>query len=157
MGRLLQSEEKFLAAHDLAAAGEERFPQSAGGKLCHNLRLELEAPQAGITTERVWNAPWPDISIRYKNLHAVYFRAIPVDWESFMAKQFRWQDNLTDAERREILARAPASEWSTNLPPTPDFKQHLLDLPAPKTLKPGFYFIAAQHARTLPKKKTSFH
>ena len=33
----------------------ELFPQSPGGKLCHNLVTEIEAKSASITTERVWN------------------------------------------------------------------------------------------------------
>src|SRR5206468_10483079 len=48
-----------------------------------------------------------------------------------------------DAERKELLAKAPALEWSAPLPPTADFKERIEELPAPGTLKPGFYFLIA--------------
>ena len=53
--------------------------------------------------------------------------------------------NLNDQERREIVARKPALEWSAKLPPTADYKQKTFETPAPDSLKPGFYFIAASH------------
>ena len=53
--QVLQQEEDLVAARKLASRGAELFPQSPGGKLCHNLVLEIEAKSASITTERVWN------------------------------------------------------------------------------------------------------
>ena len=85
--RVLQQEGDLVAAHELAGRGAKLFPNSPGGKLCRNLVAEIEAKSASITTERVWNAPWPKISVRYKNVDAVYFRAIPVDWEIFLQRQ----------------------------------------------------------------------
>jgi uncharacterized protein YfaS (alpha-2-macroglobulin family) len=130
---VLQQEDDLVAAHELAARGAKLFPDSPGGKLCRNLIAEIEAKSASITTEHVWNAPWPEISVRYRNVTAVYFRAIPVDWES------------GGRDRREILAKTPALKWSATLPPTPDFKEKTFEIPAPENLKPGYYFIAASH------------
>ncbi|MCX6927055.1 MAG: hypothetical protein NT154_28195, partial [Verrucomicrobia bacterium] len=163
--RVLQQEGDLVAARKLALRGVEVFPQSPGGKLCRNLVNEIEAKSASITTERVWNcfagsgsggssAPetrkvggdaCPTLSVRYRNVEAVYFRAISVDWEMFLDKRHHRPENLNDQERREILARAPALEWSAKLPPTTDNKEKTFAVPAPNNLKPGFYFIAASH------------
>ena len=35
----------------------------------------------------------------------VYFRAIPADWEMFLAKRHNRPENLSDQERREMLAQ----------------------------------------------------
>ncbi len=143
--RVLQQEGDLLAAHDLAERGAKLFPDSPGGKLCRNLVAELESKSATITTERVWNAPWPKISVHYRNVSAIYFRALPADWEVFLQKRHNRPENLSVEERREILTNAPALKWTAKLPPTDDFKEKTLDVAAPENLKPGYYFIAASY------------
>jgi hypothetical protein len=163
--RVIQQEGDLVAARKLALRGVELFPQSPGGKLCRNLVTEIEAREASITTERVWNCfpgrsagvspassagvppagPCPAVTVRYRNVEAVYFRAIPYDWEVFLQKRHNRPENLSDKERREILARKPALEWSSKLPPTTDYKGRTFATPAPDNLKPGSYFIAASH------------
>ncbi|HEY5480382.1 MAG TPA: alpha-2-macroglobulin family protein, partial [Verrucomicrobiae bacterium] len=163
--RVVQQEGDLVAARKLALRGVELYPQSPGGKLCRNLVTEIEAKSASITTERVWNCfpgsnsgagvppanqegrrdACPTITVRYRNVEAVYFRAIPYDWELFLDKRHHRPENLSEQERREILARQPALEWSSKLPSTTDYKEKTLATPAPDSLKPGFYFIAASH------------
>ncbi|HEX3720753.1 MAG TPA: MG2 domain-containing protein [Verrucomicrobiae bacterium] len=130
-------------AHRIAEEGERSFPKSPGGKLCHNLLLQIETKSAGISTELVWNAPWPKITVSYDNIDSIFFHAIPVNWEMFLDRRHNRPENLSDKERQEILRMKPALEWSSRLPPTLDYKETNFDLTAPGTLKPGFYFIAA--------------
>jgi hypothetical protein len=151
--RVVQQEGDLVAARKLALRGVQMFPQSPGGKLCRNLVTEIEAKSATITTERVWPCsagvtpagPCPNLTVRYRNIQMVYFRAIPVDWEMFLEKRHHRPENLSDQERREILASKPALEWSAKLPPTSDYKEKTFETPAPDSLKPGYYFIAASH------------
>jgi hypothetical protein len=151
--RVLQQEGDLVAAHELAGRGAKPYPNGPGGKLCRNLVIEIEAQSAGITTERVWNAPWPKITVRYRNTDVIYFRAIPVDWEMFLQRNHHRPENLSDQERREILAKAPALSWSAKLPPTPDFKEKTFEVGAPENLKPGYYFIAASHDEAFGEKE----
>ncbi|MGH7968689.1 MAG: MG2 domain-containing protein, partial [Limisphaerales bacterium] len=162
--RVLQQEDDLVGAHKLALRGAQAFPSSPGGRLCRNLVNEIEAKSATITTERVWNcfssgageadgAPTntnacPSILVRYRNVNAVYFRAIPYDWELFLKKNRNRPENLTEQERREILGKPAALEWSEELPPTTDYRENVRKLPAPLKLKPGYYFIAASHDRS---------
>jgi hypothetical protein len=170
--RVLQQEGDLVAARKLALRGAELFSQSPGGKLCRNLVTEIEAKSASITTERVWNCfpnssgagvppasgegvspevqkdrrdACPTINVSYRNVQTVYFRAILYDWELFLEKRHNRPENLSEKERREVLARKPALEWSAMLPPTTDYKEKTFTTPAPDSLKPGFYFIAASH------------
>ena len=162
--RVLQQDGDLVEARRLALQGAQSYPDSPGGRLCRNLVAEIESKSASITTERVWQCragvspaqggadeakdrrdACPTLTIRYRNVDAVYFRAIPMDWEMFLAKRRNRPENLTEKEKREILGKPPALEWSTNLPPTKDYKEKSFTIAAPTTLKPGFYFIAASH------------
>src|SRR5205085_9598643 len=46
----------------------------------------------------------------------------------------------------ELVRRRADLEWSADLPPTPDYHERTQDLPAPKGLASGFYFIVASPA-----------
>jgi alpha-2-macroglobulin-like protein/alpha-2-macroglobulin family protein/MG2 domain-containing protein len=164
--RTFQQENDFVTAHQLASRGAQIFPRSVGGKLCHNLVAEIEAKSASISTERVWtcfdgsgvglprttgngdtNTPeaCPTITVSYRNIDAVYFRAIRSDWELFLQKRHNRPEGLSDAERRELIGQIPTLEWSERLPATTDFKEKTAVLQALDKLKPGFYFIVASH------------
>ena len=160
--RVLQSEEAFVEARDVALRGANAFPDSPGGKLCRNLVTEIEMKSVAITTERVWNCQskagvlpagtqadsagrqdaCPTLEVRYRNVTNIYFRAIAYDWNLFLQKNHSRPEYLNDAERKELLAKKPALEWSATLPPTTDYKERIEELPAPG-LKPGYYFIIA--------------
>ena len=44
------------------------FANSLGGKNCRNLLAIIEGKEVQIQTERLWNAPWPKIAVRYRNV-----------------------------------------------------------------------------------------
>lgn len=141
--RVIHDEGDLVAARELAQRAEKNFPQSAGGKLSHNLIAEIEAKSASISTERVWNAPWPNITVRYRNVTNVFFRAVAYDWTTFLDKRHSRPESLNEAERKELLEKMPAREWSAPLAPTTNFKARTASFPAPGDLAPGFYFILA--------------
>ncbi|HTL57172.1 MAG TPA: MG2 domain-containing protein [Candidatus Limnocylindrales bacterium] len=156
--RVLQQEADLVAAHDLAEGGAKLFPQSPGGKLCRNLVTEIESKSANVTTERVWQSCSTNsvtdsqapgacaaITIHYRNIERVYFRAIPYDWEIFLRKNRNRPESLNEQERREVLAKTPAYEWAEKLTPTTEYKEKTQSFTAPNTLKPGFYFIASSY------------
>ncbi len=153
--RLKQSEGDLVAARNLAISGAETFPQSPGAKLCHNLIQEIEAKSASIATERVWNCfaggsgadanTCPDITVQYRNVTNVYFRAVPWKWEVFLEKHHNRPENLNEEERKAVLAATNFFAWSAALPATTNYRTKSISLPAPTTLKPGFYFIIASH------------
>ena len=141
----LHNEGDLVEARTLALRGAKVFPKSVGGKQCKNLVSGIEAKSAQINIERIWNAPWPKISVHYRNVTAVYFRAVAYDWDVFLQRRHSRPEYLNDNERKELLAKKPTLEWSAKLPATTDYKQRTEQLPAPTQLKPGFYFLVSSH------------
>lgn len=140
--RVVHDEGDKVEARQLAQRGAKAFPESSGGRLCRNLISEIEAKAAAITTERVWNAPWPTINVRYRNITSIHFRAVPYNWQDLLRRN-RQPQHLTDDERKELLAKKPVLEWSAKLPPTPDYKERIESVAATEELKPGFYYLLA--------------
>lgn len=140
---VLMGEDAAAEAHKLAKEGAGAFPKSHGGLMCHNLIQQIEAKSLAVSTERVWNAPWPDIDVDYRNLTEVHFRIVKVDWLGRMKRKGDRMEWMQQEEYQELLKTKPEREWSAKLPPTPDFRQREEDLPAPQDLKPGCYMLFA--------------
>lgn len=145
LGNVHHGEGEMVEARKIALEGNKAFPDSPGGKLCFNLVQQIEAKSSNINTERVWNNPWPNITLRYRNVNKVYFRAIKSDWVARLGQQRQRPEWLSDADRKELLTKQADKEWSADLPATEDYKERTEDLTAPKDLKPGFYFLLASH------------
>lgn len=139
----LMRQEKPGAAHAEATLGTRQFPNSPGGRLCRNLLLEIEAPQTRLQTERIWNAPWPTLDVHHKNTPRLWFRVVASDWNAFLDRRRNRPENMNRDERLALLSQRPVTQWSAELPPTPDFQERLTHLPAPETLANGFYFVLA--------------
>jgi uncharacterized protein YfaS (alpha-2-macroglobulin family) len=144
---VLHGEDELVEAHRLARRGAEVFPNSVGGIWCFNLMKQIEARSVSISTERVWNQPMPTIQVAYRNITRVFLRAVAYDFDEHIKTQQWGLYRLDDKQRKELLRRKPALEWQVELPATEDYRQRTERLPAPDTLKPGFYFIVASHDR----------
>ena len=144
---VLQQEGSLAEAHDVAQQGARAFPNTPGGNLCYNLVKQIEAKSANVVTERVWNEPSPVIRVSYRNLTKVYFRLVRGDWLSRLKSgQYRGEGGFfDDAQRKAILAKKTNLAWSADLPATEDFQERAEDLPAPKDLPPGYYFLLASY------------
>jgi hypothetical protein len=142
---ILHQEGDRIQALALAQQGARAFPNSIGGRLCHNLVQQIESKSFNVNTERVWNNPSPTLDVRYRNITKIHFRAVPYDFVARIPQKNYRPENLTDAERKALLALKPTKEWSAELPPTEDYHDRMQRLPAPKDLKPGFYFVIASH------------
>jgi len=145
LAEVLQADKAFLEAKRIAERGLRAFPESAGGVSCFNVIKQIEQKSASIQTERVWNDPLPTLDVTYRNVTKVYFRAIEVDFEPWLHSR-RWGGINYDGGRDQgLISRKPALEWQADLPPTRDYKLRIERLPAPRGLKPGFYFVVASH------------
>ncbi|ACB75438.1 alpha-2-macroglobulin family protein [Opitutus terrae] len=144
----LNAEDEPALARELAQRGLAAFPKSVGGAMCFNLIAQIEAPSAQVTTEFTWNAPWPTLDVTYRNVQHVYFRAVPLDFNRYVAEQ-RWGfGSLSSEQREKLLDQSPAIAWDAPLPATKNFRQRTERLPVPTTLQPGFYAILASHRRS---------
>ncbi|HEY2784815.1 MAG TPA: alpha-2-macroglobulin family protein, partial [Fimbriiglobus sp.] len=139
----VHEENDFVEARAIALQGANAFPNSPGGKQCHNLVAQIEAKEISIRTERVWTEPYPVARVTYRNVVKAYFRVYPADW-SARVKQGRWRpEGITDEDRKEFLRQQPVAAFAADLPATDDFHARTQNVPLPKDLKPGFYFLFA--------------
>ncbi len=137
----IHADGELVEAHKLAEQAIARFPGSVGANACHNLIRRIEAPSANASTERVWNAPWPTIDVRYRNLDKIYFRLVTFDFDEYIRSD-RWNvEYMDDAMRDRLLQQAPVKAWSAELPKTPDYKERTERLAIPDGLVPGSYFL----------------
>jgi len=139
----------YVQAHALASRGLNEYPDSYGGTQCYNLIQQIEAKSATIKTERIWNAPLPDIRVTYRNVTRVFFRAIHLTAEE--AIQPAWKSISPDEMEVLLTQFEPALEWDAELPATDDYQERTEALPAPKGLDKGFYFIIASHNPSFEK------
>jgi len=149
--RVLMGENEMVEARKLAKEGEGAFPKTLGGKLCHNVVQEIEARSLSISTERVWNAPWPDIDVTYRNLDEVHFRLVRMDWQERVQRKGApsWLD---EDDSKALLKAKPERQWSAKIPATPDYRERNEDLAVPQDVKPGFYFLIASANRDFSEK-----
>ncbi len=142
-GQVLRSERQLVEARQVALPGWEKFPESVGGNLCYNLIRGIEGKEFQVSTERVWNNPWPTIHVHYRNVTKAHFRAVRYDWEKLLAQENYAPGNMTPQLRSELLARKPDLAWSHDLPATEDYLPANQTFTVPDKLKPGFYLLLA--------------
>jgi len=141
----LRGEGELVEARELALQGWRAFSDSVGGRMCYNLVQQIEAKNVNASVERVWNEPWPEIEVRYRNVTKVHFRVVPYDFQQRLSSRSWHPERLDNNEEKALLRKKPALTWSADLPATDDYQERTEKLPAPKDLKPGFYYLVASH------------
>lgn len=153
LARIIFADGDPVKAHDLARDAMRAFPDTAGAVSCQNLIQRIEAKALRIQTEHVWTAPWPTIDVTYRNVTSLYFRVVRMDFGAYVTSA-RWGiGNSTPESVRELLAREPALAWKSDLPATRDYRDRTEKLPAPSSLKPGFYLVLASGDRPFREDK----
>lgn len=140
--RLIQRNE-LQEAFAVAKQGANAFPDSIGGRNCHNTCAFLETKSLHVVTERVWNtnSPSPNIRILYKHLTKVHFRLVKASWTDRLGGS-RWRpDQMTNEDREELFLKPPVKAWSTDLDPTTDYQQAEKDIQSPNDVPLGYYIL----------------
>lgn len=147
LARLKQQSGDLVTAHQLAHRGLARFPDSQGGASCFNLIGEIESPASAISTERVWNEPWPPIDVQYRNLTKVYFRLVPYDFDEYLRSGGRRPDQRQADSMQALLDLPAIKSWSTDLPATGDYqlRREAVAVPEPQQLRSGAYLLLSSH------------
>lgn len=149
----LREENALVEAHRVAMAGMQAFPGTPGGDLCFNAVREIEHPSLGLAVERVWNAPWPEARVTYRNLAKAHFRVVKFDVNRLMRSD-GWNPDSLEREEVEALVRAkPLREWGRELPATADYQARIERVEVPQDLEPGLYVLLASHLPDFRKKE----
>lgn len=133
-------------AREIALQAIERFPESVGANQAYNLVQQIESREVQVSTERVWNAPWPEIQVRYRNVNKAFFRLVPFDFTAFASSPSSWSPESVDENQVERALKAkPVKSWSADLPETSDYRSRVERLPTPQDVKPGSYYLLCSH------------
>ena len=137
-------------ARAIALAGSEAHPNSVGGKQCRNLIKNIESKEIALETERAWAAPWPTVTVTYRNLTRVHLRLARADWEGRLAAGKPAGNWLDAEERRALLALPAVKTFVADLPATTDYRQAMHQIPVATALdatelEPGAYWLLASH------------
>ncbi len=142
------SGKNFVEALKIASEGAKAYPNSYGGRECQALMIKIESKEMEISAERVVLAgKKSSLSVKYKNIDAITFRAVRDDWHDYLDEGSRKNFNWIDKEELEtLLSKKPEAEWTVQLKPTDDYKQAMASVYVPE-LKHGFYRIFASYKK----------
>jgi alpha-2-macroglobulin len=148
------SPDSFVRARRLALEGVEAYPNSPGGDRCLNIVKAIEAPRFSVEI-MMTDAPGKrSIEVTHRNLDHLFFRAFPVELMERIrtSKDYNlfpeWQDALAVLEKQR-----PAATWQSELPATPDYKDHRTYANLPAGLSPGLYLVFASAREDFARKK----
>ncbi|HXU29143.1 MAG TPA: alpha-2-macroglobulin family protein, partial [Thermoanaerobaculia bacterium] len=130
----------LIDARKIALEGWKAYPGSPGGAACRRIVREIEAPDYSVQSMASDGAKRRSIQVRHKNLPALFFRAYRLDLGGWIERGGALPLG-EDAESSEsLLGKTPATDWSVNLPATPDFAEHATYV-TPPLVQPGVYAI----------------
>jgi uncharacterized protein YfaS (alpha-2-macroglobulin family) len=127
-------------AHAMADAAIKKFPASYGASLCKQLMVTLDQREISCQSEQV-NEPGKPfrILVKYKNVHAVYFRVVKTT-----AKQDDgWRKGNYDGKLIDKYLSLPvAQSFSVQIPDDKDYNEHSVEVKIPE-LPLGYYVALA--------------
>ncbi len=143
----------LVRAREAAKAGRELHPKSPGGRRCASLVAQIEAPAYDVG---IMKADGPDrrsIRISHRNLEVLHFRAYRYDLPAFLESSEDYNLFPDQREIRKMLrSKSPVAEWSRDLPPTPDYRNHVA-WDTPPLREPGAYVIVSSVREDFAEKR----
>jgi len=145
LAQIVQDQDDLVLAHDIAKFAFEKYPDSPGGQKCKQLYTSIEEPNFSVQTMSLDGLNVPSLTIRYKNIDMLYFRAYKVDFESFFMRKKRYIGSIYNEDLRNILQQqTPDYIWSERVENLGDYQFHRAKS-TPKIAQQGFYVIAASY------------
>lgn len=143
LARLMVEADETAAAHALALRGRDAFLSCPHSDLCQAVLVELETRQLDVSSEKVWNAPWPTLDVRYRNIDKVHFRLVALTIDEAVERS-QWSPlDFSRDHARSFAGRPAAREWTATLAQPGDYGWHTASLEVPTDLKAGLYVLIA--------------
>jgi hypothetical protein len=153
----VQATGDLVQARRIAEQGQARFPDSVGGRMCHNLIVNIESKSVQVSTERVWHGSTATIDVQYRNIDKVWFRLIEFDYRNWTQwGQQRSPQSVYGDERERLVRRRAVAEWSVDLPRTEDYQQRSEAVPVDVDLKSGCYLLLCSATAGFNQPRTGF-
>ncbi|MBQ6923768.1 MAG: hypothetical protein IJQ73_03925, partial [Kiritimatiellae bacterium] len=143
---ILRDKNDLVAAHDLAIEYAQKWPKSLGAEKCQTIIARIEEQTLSVEVERNWCAPWPEMTVKARNLNKVHFRLVPVSFDDLVEDTSMGNADDYDAKRAmrdKYATRRPAKEWSETLDLKPDYTEQSFTFTVPSDLKLGHYVLYA--------------
>ncbi|MEM6457735.1 MAG: MG2 domain-containing protein, partial [Acidobacteriota bacterium] len=129
-----------------AEAGAEAHPARRGGRACIALRDTLRAPSIVLNARRVDGVGMPSLWLEHRNLARLHLRAYPWDPVAALARAPRRGGQPDPQAIAALLAETPAADWTVDLPPTPDLRDHRTHVVPPLEMRGSYVIVASQRA-----------
>src|SRR5258708_20450775 len=131
----------FVRDMAYACSGGAAYPQSGGGRRCRGIVAAIEAPAYQLTAMNLDGPGHRSIEVEHANLPRLFFRAYAVDLADRMrtSKDYNLLPAWQEVPKLVEGARA-AAEWTAELAPTPDYRQHRTFVTPPLS-RPGLYVV----------------
>ncbi len=133
----------LVRAREAALAGRDRHPESPGGQRCASIVASIEAPSYTVTCMLTDGPGKRSIQITHRNVNQLHFRAWWYDLEARIGKT-RDANLLPSYKETEALihGRPADATWTVDLPPTPDYRNHV-SYAIPRLHRKGAWIIVA--------------
>jgi alpha-2-macroglobulin len=133
----------LVRARQISIKGQRPFPDSVGGKHCFAIEKSIEFPDFSVSGMQNDNPQKKSILVTHKNLERIYFRAYAIDLLKTIEASKDYNLLPTGKDLDQLIANsAPAEQWGTALPATPDYRTHKTFVVPPMS-KPGTYLVIA--------------
>ncbi len=143
MTRSDEAPDALVRVRRLALEGIGANPGSPGAQRCRAIVAEIERPGYSLQAMTADAPHRRSLRVTHKNLERLHFRAWRLDLREQVLSSDDW--NLLPRRRavEELAARrAPHAEWTAELPPTPDYRDHVTYVTPPME-RPGLWVILA--------------
>jgi alpha-2-macroglobulin len=141
----------IVRARAIAGECERRFPGTPGALACRSERQEIEAPAYQLQAMAIDSAGQRSIEIQHRNLERLHLRAFRLPVESYEATPVAHR-GWSDERLRPLLRSAPVAEWTVELPPTADFRDHRSFATPPLAALGRYLIVASADAAFEPRR-----
>jgi uncharacterized protein YfaS (alpha-2-macroglobulin family) len=146
--------DSLIRARRLAQEGVDAYADSPGGRRCLHIVKSIEAPHFSVEIMMTDAPGRRSIQVTHRNLGRLFFRAFPVDLMERIRASKDYNLFPEGQEAQAVLGKqGPAAAWKTELPATPDFKDHRTFVDLPAGLASGLYLVAASAREDFVRKK----
>jgi uncharacterized protein YfaS (alpha-2-macroglobulin family) len=133
----------LVDARSVALEGARFHRQSIGAQRCRSIVNQIEAPDYSLIAMQSDGPGRRSIQVSHRNLAALHFRAYRRDLLEVLESSRDYNLLPSHREVEQIVNRQdPVSEWTIELPETPDFRSHFTYVTPPME-EPGLYVVVA--------------
>lgn len=134
----------LINARETALKGLESHESGVAAQACRHIVAQIEAPGYSVAAMATDGAGRSSFRVTHRNIKALHFRAYQLNIDEIIRSGKDY--NLLPGHREvpEYLRRkAPVAQWSIDLPPTTDYRDHSTNIVPPLNQKGAYLIIAS--------------